>query len=66
VFHLDTRQHFGEGVSSHFISRAVNKFNVTLFNYIVNEMVSDVDVLGACMVVIILGQSDSGFVVTVE
>jgi hypothetical protein len=58
VFGLDTREGFGKSVSSHFISRAINGFDVTLFNDIVDKMIPDVDMLSACMVVVILGKHD--------
>jgi hypothetical protein len=58
VFGLDTREGFGKSVGSHFISRAINEFYVTLFDDIANKMIPDVNMLGVCMVVVILSEHD--------
>jgi hypothetical protein len=58
VFSLDTREGFGKSVSSHFICRAINEFYVTLFDDIVDKMIPDINMLGVCMVVVILGKCD--------
>jgi hypothetical protein len=38
---------------------------MALFDYIANKMVSYVDVLGACIIIVILGKGDRGLVVAV-
>jgi hypothetical protein len=37
-----------------------------LFDYIANKMVSYVDMLGACMIIVILGEGDCGLVIAVQ
>jgi hypothetical protein len=39
--------------------------NMALFDYVANKMVLYVDVLGACMIIVILGKGDCGLVIAV-
>ena len=57
---------FRERVSNHVIGRAVNKSNRAVFNDVLDEMEVDVDVLGMCMVLMILCECDGGLVVRKE
>ena len=57
---------FRERVGNHVVSRAVNKSNRAVFNDVADEMEADVNVLGTCMVLVILCECDGGLVVRKE
>jgi hypothetical protein len=58
VLRLDAGQHFSEDISGHFVSRAVDEFDMTFFDYIVNEVVLNVDVLVARVIVVVLSENN--------
>ena len=51
---FDTRQGFGEHVGRHLISWTIDESDMTLFDDISNKMITDVDMLGTCMVVVVM------------
>ena len=63
--HLLSRQGFGENVGSHVIRGAVRDVDGATGNDLANEMISNVDVFSACMVVIVGCQLEHGLVVAV-
>ena len=62
---FDAWQCFGEDVGGHFVSRAINELDVALLD-VADKVVSDVDMLGACMVIVVLSKCDCRLVVAIE
>ena len=65
MFCFRTGKCFGKGVGRHVVGGAIDESKRAIFNYIANEMVSDVDVLGSSMEVTIGGHSNSRLVVAI-
>ena len=56
MFGLDAWEGFGECVSCHIFSRAVNELNKPFLDDISNEMIPDINMLHASMIRAILGK----------
>jgi len=66
VLGFDTRQGFGERVGHHLISWTIDESDMTLFNDVSNKMIMDVNMLGMCMVVVVMSQGHSRLIVAIE
>ena len=64
--HLPSRQGLGKDIGSHVVCGAVCDVDGTTGNDLANEMVSDVDVFSAGMIVVIGCQLERGLVVAVQ
>ena len=62
--HLPVWQHFGENICGYFIGGTVHKRHFLVLDHITNEVVANVYVFHAGMVVISLGKPDRGLIVT--
>jgi len=60
---LPSGQRLGKDISNHIICRAVDKIERASFHNMVNEVVSDVDVFCARVVVVCGGENKCGLVV---
>ena len=63
---LPARKHLCENVHGHVVGGAVLQLNESTLYHIANEMVADVNVFRACMIVIVLSELEHSLVVTVE
>ena len=63
--HLPSQQGLGKDISGHIVRRAVRDVDGAAGNDLANEMISNVDVFSACMVVIVGCQLEHGLVVAV-
>jgi hypothetical protein len=63
VLDLSRWKGFGKDVHNHVVSRAVNKLNRPVFDNILNEVESTVDVLGMGMVLVVLCKCNSRLIV---
>ena len=52
-----------ESVSNHFVGGAVDQLNLALVNDIADKMITNINVLGLGMVLVVLGECDGGLVV---
>ena len=64
--HLPLRQGLGKDIGGHIVCGAVRDVNGTAGNDLVNEMVSDVDVFSAGMIVVVSCQLEHSLVVAVQ
>ena len=60
MFGLDAREGFGECVSCHIFSRAVNELNKPFLDDISNKMIPDINMLHASMIQAFLGKCNGG------
>lgn len=56
MFDFGGRERFCESVCDHIVNRAVDKFDVALIDSIANEVVVDIYVLGASVVLVVFGE----------
>ena len=64
--HLPSQQGLGKDIGGHIVCGAVRDVDGAAGNDLVNEMVSDVDVLSAGMIVVVGCQLERGLVVAVQ
>ena len=58
MLHLGRGQGLGECVCDHVISQAVDKAEGALVNHLVNKMISHINVLCACVILVIACEGD--------
>ena len=64
LHNLPVQQCFGEKVSSHVTGGAIGQQDFSALNNVVDEMETDIDMFCSCMIVIVLGKSESSLIVT--
>ena len=60
---LPVRKRFGEDVGRHIVSRTVDHVDGPIRYDFADEVEADVDVFGACMIVVVLREFECGLVV---
>jgi hypothetical protein len=63
VLDLRRGECLGERICNHVSSGAVNEVEGAPLNNPMNEMIADIDVLGPCVVTVVLCESDRGLIV---
>ena len=66
MFDFRQGEHLGEGVGNHVVCRAEYESNFAIVDYPADEMEMNVDMLGAHMILMVLGERNSGLVVGEE
>ena len=66
ALHLPAWEGLGEDIRNHIICGTISEFEYSRVYCLPNEVVSDVDMFGACMEVIICSKCECGLVVAME